>query len=193
MCKTFGITLSPSKTRVGMRSATFYGHHVDAEGHTQTDANLNPIAKMAPPENRKELRSALGMLVQGMKRFPAKGGNHYAIVAKPLNQLLGSKTWDWTPTCQRAWETIRQTLLDKPVCCAPDYGKPFFLDSDASEDGHGCVLYQLDGTRCRIIRWFSKAWSSNMRKMPIYYQEAAALFWAISKCKYYAETPARRR
>ena len=69
MCVQRNITLSPGKTHIGYETAEFYGHEVDKNGHRQLEKNLDPIAKCAPPENTKELRSVLGMFVQGMHRI----------------------------------------------------------------------------------------------------------------------------
>ena len=68
LCARRNITLSPHKTKIGFTKATFYGHEVDKDGHRQTERNLDPIKKCAQPENTDELRSVLGMFVQGKNR-----------------------------------------------------------------------------------------------------------------------------
>ena len=84
----------------------------------------------------------------------------------------------------KAFETIRAALLERPVLCKPDYKAQFFLQTDASDDGKGAVLWQKgkDGAR-RIIAWYSKAWNASQRARPVFYREAEALFWGIEKAK----------
>ena len=91
----------------------------------------------------------------------------------------------------KAFETIRAALLERPVLYKPDYKAQFFLQTDASDDGKGAVLWQKgkDGAR-RIIAWYSKAWNASQRARPVFYREAEALFWGIEKAKYYSESSA---
>ena len=56
------------------------------------------------------------------------------------------------------------------VLSAPDFTKQVFADTDASDDGKGCVIYQLkdptkgDALENRaILRYYSKAWGPSMK------------------------------
>ena len=179
MCARRNITLSPQKTKIGFTKATFYGHEVDKDGHRQTEHNLDPIKKCAQPENTDGLRSVLGMFVQGKNRVP-----EYAVKTAVLHALLRKGAqWQWRADVEgKAFETVRAALLERPVLCKPDYKAQFFLQTDASDDGKGAVLWQKgkDGAR-RIIAWYSKAWNASQRARPVFYREAEALFWGIER------------
>ena len=184
MCVKRNITLSPGKTHIGYETAEFYGHEVDKNGHRQLEKNLDPIAKCAEPENAKELRSVLGMFVQGMHRI-----KDYAVKARELHGLLRKDVeWDWTPKCADAFNTLKKELLARPFLHAPNFREKLYLSTDASDDGKGAVLWQRgkDGGM-RVISWYSKAWTPAMRARPVYYREAEALYWGIGKVKFYAQ------
>ena len=62
------------------------------------------------------------------------------------------------------------------------------LDTDASDDGKGAVLWQKDADdKRRVISWFSKAWGQSMRDKPVYYRECEAMYWGLSKVKFHAQ------
>jgi hypothetical protein len=60
-----------------------------------------------------------------------------------LNELTRKDiTWDWTPKCQDAFETLRQRITSEPVLIQPDLTKPFELEVDTSGFALGAVLTQ---------------------------------------------------
>ena len=50
----------------------------------------------------------------------------------------------WTDTCESAFQTLKTALCSEPVLKSPDFGRPFTLQTDASERGIGEVLSQCD-------------------------------------------------
>ena len=66
----------------------------------------------------------------------------FAQIAKPLHKLTSS--FLWTTECQKSFEILRHLLSSPPILSYPDFTKPFILDTDASNDGIGGVLSQLD-------------------------------------------------
>ena len=61
---------------------------------------------------------------------------------------------------------------------------PFILETDASDEGKGAVLFQLPDPEKpderNTIFWASKAWDRTMIDAPTYYQEADAHFWGVA-------------
>ena len=87
-------------------------------------------------KNASELQSFLGFA--GYYQSFVVG---LAQTAKPLHQLvaqhskkqLAKDSWfQWTPTCQVAFETVISKLTSLPVLAYPDFSLPFTLHTDAS-------------------------------------------------------------
>jgi hypothetical protein len=154
---------------------------------------------MVPPEDISELRRVLGLF-----KISRKYLKDYAIITKPLTDLLRGKqpVFKWHEPQQQAYEHIRDALLSGLHLAAPNFELPFHLQTDASEDGKGGVLYQLPACPipdqypyCKdrhapdlmaVIAHFSKAWSDALRLRPPFYLEADSLLWATNERKFYA-------
>ena len=90
---------------------------------------------------------------------------------KPLNDLLiGHPTnlspeskkkkkkknkvpWQWGPLQQNAFDALKEKLSTPPVLAYADFKLPFLLHTDASVDGLGAVLYQVQDGIQRVIAY----------------------------------------
>lgn len=100
------------------------------------------------PRTVKEVQQFLGF-ANYYRRF-IKG---FAEIAKPLHKLTERNTlFLWTSECQTSFDILRDRLSAPPILSYPDFSKPFILDTDASNEGIGAVLSQLDsqGRECAI-------------------------------------------
>ena len=114
----------------------------------------------------------------------------FAQTAKPLHQLVAQQSkkqlpkksqFQWTPTCQTAFETIIRKLTSPPVLVYPDFSLPFTLHTDASGEGLGAALYQVQDGRTRVITYGSRTLNDAERKYSAYRREFLALKWAITE------------
>ncbi len=199
VCLEFNITLNTTKTRFGFPQAQFFGFTVDVDGTRLADKHLCPIRNMVPPEDISELRRVLGLFVVSRKYL-----RDYALTTRPLTELLRGKqpVFKWGQDQQRAYEHVRDALLAGVHLAAPDFTIPFHLQTDASEDGKGAVLYQLHDCsvdkqypydkdlhapeKMSVIAHYSKAFTEVQRLRPPYYLEADSLLWATNETKFYS-------
>ena len=100
--------------------------------------------------------------------------------------------FEWTPERDAAFERLRTACLMNPILAAPDYTKPFYVSTDASDAGKGCQLYQLkDMNKAdtldnrKTIFYYPKAWPSSMMNRPPYYKEGDALVTGLTLAKPY--------
>jgi len=77
----------------------------------------------------------------GFGNFYRKFIRHYADIARPLNDLTKKDlVWNWTDTCQEAFEKLKEEFQKAPVLLMPDSMKPFVIESDASKFATGLVI-----------------------------------------------------
>ena len=114
---------------------------------------------------------------------------HFATTARPPSRLTGKVPWRWGELEQKAFDTLKSITCARPSVAAPDYTKKLYLDTDASEIGHGYMLYQYQDDKKQPIPFGSQAWKTpSMLARPMYYKEGLAMFKAIDACRYYIES-----
>lgn len=84
----------------------------------------------------------------------------YAIITKPLTNLLKKGAFTWNEEAQQAFEMLKQALTTAPVLVVPDFGKVFVVETDASSYGIGAVLMQDDHPLAFISRTLSPKWQA---------------------------------
>ena len=90
---------------------------------------VKAIREWTTPKNVSELRSFLG-LANYYRRF-VEG---YSRRVTALTDLLkkGEK-WCWSSQCQEAFKGLKKVMMKDPVLALPDIGKPFEVQTDASD------------------------------------------------------------
>ncbi len=199
------LKLSPKKCYFLKRSVKFLGHVVDEMGIATDPGKVESIAGMTCSDlmeqdgvtpSQKRIRSFLGM-VNYYQHFIPK----YSSVARPLFELLSGQTrkskggWrlkrssqgrklsceHWTDDHVRAFEVLKSSLINSVVLAHPNFDQPFILSTDASLDGLGAVLSQVQegDTMARPIAFASKSLSRSQRNYPAHRLEFLALKWAV--------------
>lgn len=99
-------------------------------------AKIQSIQSLTTPTDAKQLRSFLGLA-----RYYRKFVNHFAIISRPLNDLLKKGTvFLWTSIKEESFPALKHALVTAPVLALPDFSKVFQLQTDASDLGVGAVL-----------------------------------------------------
>ena len=110
----------------------YLGHFIPAKGIETDPSKINAIESWPSPTTIKDLRSFLGLA--GYYRRFVKG---YALISKPLIDLLKKGAFAWNDTALRAFEDLKTTLITAPVLALPDFAKTFVVETDASTKGIG--------------------------------------------------------
>lgn len=67
-----------------------------------------------------------------------------SITLDPLHNLLRKgQTFNWSDSCQKSFEAIKELLCKKPILTIFDPDLPIRIYTDASIQGVGAVLKQL--------------------------------------------------
>ena len=107
------------------------------------EKSLEAIKNLPIPSSEKNLRTFTGM-VNFIEKFIPNAqlelGPFYQIISS-LSKTPNSKFSDfWTEKHTELFENVKNLI---PKCLGiPDYSKPFKIEVDSSERGHGAMLYQ---------------------------------------------------
>ena len=76
----------------------------------------------------------------------------FANIAQPLYNMLGKELKmgpvDLPPEVQEAVDILKRNIHSMPILVFLDFNKPFMLETDASKEGLGAVLFQKQGDGC---------------------------------------------
>lgn len=136
--KEAGLTLQPEKCFFLRKEITYLGHVISEDGVKLDPKKIQAVRNFPVPKRPKNIKQFLG-LVGYYRRFI----QDFANIAKPLNNLLKKGVpFHWTDTQQKAFETLRDKICNKPILQYPDFSKPFLITTDASDYALGAVLSQ---------------------------------------------------
>ena len=174
--KEVNLMLKLVKCKWGEQNIEFLGHVVGKDGLKPDPGKIDKIKNLKIPTTQKEIRSILGLC--GYYRKFVKG---FSKIAKPLNELLQKgKQFEWTERQQKAFEELKEKLIQYPILAYPDYEKEFILITDASGIGLGAVLSQLnDEGKEVVIAYASRSLNPAEKKYVVTDWECLAIMWAI--------------
>ena len=185
----FGLKLKLSKCKFFQKKVKFLGHVISSEGIETDPDKIDAIKTWPVPEGVEQLRTFLGFSGYYRKFVPK-----YAKIVKPLNELLtlclkdsnifrakSETSWKWSSACQKSFEEIVQILSSPLVLTYPDFDLPFIVNTDASQDGLGATLSQLQKGEEKVIAYASRALRKAEKNYPANKLEFLALKWAITE------------
>ena len=170
-----------SKCHFGRTALPFLGHVVSAAG-VQVDPRKTEVVKDWPtPTCMEDVRRFLGLAGYFRKYL-----KDYASKVACLTDLLRrTHPWAWTPTCETAFQWIKDALQRAPVLALPDYQKPFEVICDASSVGIGAILLQSD----RPVAYESRKLKDAETRYTTGEQELLAVVHALGVFRCYLEGP----
>jgi len=112
---------------------------------------------------------------------------NFAKKAKVLHDLTaGTVMGSWTPECQKAFDKLKTALTTAPILRYPDFSSPFRLATDASDDGLGAVLTQLDDKKVEhVIGYASRALNNAECHYSVTERECLGVVWAVKHYHFY--------
>ncbi|KAJ4970769.1 hypothetical protein NE237_003868 [Protea cynaroides] len=138
---------------------------------------VRAITEWEEPSNVAELRSFLG-LVNYYRRFIKS----YFGRAAPLIDLLKKEhEWRWMIGCQRAFDDLKQAVIEEPFMALPDHTKPYEVQTDASDFAIGGVLMQ-DG---HPIAYESRKLNETERRYTVQEKEMTVVVHCLRTWRHY--------
>ncbi|MGI4568737.1 Ty3/Gypsy family RNase HI domain-containing protein, partial [Klebsiella pneumoniae] len=129
------------------------------------------------PKSVFDVRSFLG-LAGYYRRFI----KDFSSIALPMTRLTrkGIK-FEWNEKCIEAFERLKKLLTTAPVLIIPEQGKGYVVYCDASKEGLGCVMIQLE----RVVAYASRQLKVHERNYPTHDLELGAVVFALKVWRHY--------
>jgi len=168
-----------SKCKFLVEEIEFLGHVITKDG-VKTDPRKTEALKALPiPTSAQEVRRFLGMSGYYRKFVP-----NYAEKTNHLRMLIRKNAvFNWTDECNKEFNNIKELLGNAPIMAFPDFSKGFILTTDASKEGFGAILSQIQNGAERVIAYASKSTNDREKNYFPTELECAAIVWAIDKFK----------
>ena len=180
--KQAGLKLQPTKCAFARKKVEFLGHIVSEDGIATDPAKVEKVANWPEPTSMKEVQQFLG-LASYYRQFI----KDFSMYAKPLCKLTEKGAeFRWTADCQNAFLDLRRKLVSAPILAFPNFSKPFLLDTDASDNGIGAVLSQVqeDGREC-VIAYASRMLTKAERRYCVTRKELLAVVTFVHHFRHY--------
>ena len=175
------LELRPDKCRILQREIVFLGHVVSGEGIRMDPRKIEVVRDWPRPKNLREVRSFLGLCAYYRKFVQA-----FSAIANPLHALTRRYArFDWSDTCQKAFETLKEKMLTAPVMSLPRDEGEYTLDTDASGWAIGAVLSQQQDGHERVIAYGSRLYSRAESRYNTTRQELLAVVYFVQYYKQY--------
>ena len=105
------------------------GHHVSSQRIKVDPAKIEVIVGIFSPKTQKEVRSFLDHA--GYYRHFIE--NFTKINAPLFKLLMKDIEFQWTESCQSAFEVLKSKLSVAPILMGPNWSLPFHISIDASD------------------------------------------------------------
>jgi len=148
------LRLNPNKCTFGVRSGKLLGFIVSQKGIEVDPDKVRAIREMPAPKIEKQVRGFLGRL-----NYISRFISHMTATCGPIFKLLRKDQGIVsTDDCQKAFDNIKEYLLEPPILIPPVEGRPLIMYLTVLDDSMGCVLGQQDetGKKEHAIYYLSK-------------------------------------
>ena len=166
-----------NKCEFWLNEVSFLGHIVSKEGIRVDPKKIEVVVEWKPPRNVTEVHSFLE-LASYYRRF-VKG---FSMIAAPMTRLLQKNVkFERGEECQISFDKLKAFLTEAPVLTQSTCGKEYVIFSDASLNGHGCVLMQ-EG---KVVAYASRQLKRHEKNYPTHDLELAAIVFALKIWRHY--------
>ena len=134
-----GLHLKEKKYTFCKSGVTYLGHIISADGLKPSPHKVKAVSELPPPSKISELKTFLGLVNYYAKFLPDS-----ATKLAPLHKLLKhEEPWNWSTPQQKAFQGVKQSLLNSYILAHYDDTKPIVMACDASPFRVSSVLLQI--------------------------------------------------
>jgi hypothetical protein len=169
----FKLRMKREKCFFGCPEVRYLGHRISARGIVPDPDKVQAIASMPPPANLKHAHTFLRTCSWFGRFIP-----NFANISKPLSDLLKKNAvWEWAPTQQETFETLKNRLITAPscsklICLSQSKGALGFREEQMSDPEVRQVIDDLTTANSEIAQpWTAKGYVINQGVLYHYPQE----------------------
>ena len=112
---------------------------------------IEAVKHLRSPSNLKEVQVLIGMLA-ALNRFISKFSDR----CRPFYQLLKKwKGFQWDDECEKAFQDLKEYLVQAPMLSAPEPGEELFMYLSVSEHAVSAVLLRDQGVQ-QVVYYINK-------------------------------------
>ena len=177
------LKVRPKKAEFCFREIQFLGHVVGNGRLRPADDNTKKIINIEVPNNKKQVKSIMGLITYYSKFLP-----HLSTLMKPITRLVekaSPKQVIWTDECQQALSAVKSAISAQPSLKLPNLNFPFYVQTDASGTGLGGVLLQHDGSCWRPCAFVSRKLTPCEQRYATIERECLAIYWTVHRLARY--------
>ena len=124
----FGLKMKREKCDFFKKHIQYLGHLIAEEGFTPLPEKLESIRKMLRPKTPKEVKQFIGLIGYYRKFVP-----RFSDIARSLTNLTRHDVdFNWTEKCDKAFNHLKELLMEHPILRYPDPECRYTLFTDAS-------------------------------------------------------------
>ena len=186
-CRKHNIYLHPGKCEWAVEKVDFLGMTIGYNRISISAEKVEALRVYPVPRNFPEVRRFLGFANYVQQFIP-----HFSTKASALTNMLKGqedkkKKFVWTHDHQFAFDSLREALIKSMGLVIPDLNGQFVIESDASGEGVGAVLFQFVDDRLTPIWFSSKKFNQAERNYSPRDREALAIIFALAKFSTYVK------
>lgn len=180
--KDVNLTINPEKCEYGKEKVEFLGFTVGESGIVPTESKKKAVSEFRQPKCKTELQQFLGLVT-----FVGGFIEDLATKTAPLRKLTQKEAqWSWEDEHENAFQHLKSVV--GTALTEQGYfklGCETKLYTDASPEGLGAVLVQVQDGKDTTIAIISKSLTETEKRYPQPHREALAVVWAIERSHFY--------
>lgn len=180
-CKDYGLQLNLKKCNFLKTRIQFLGHVIENRKIYPSPEKIEAVSKFKMPQTIKQIESFLGLTGYFRKFIP-----NYAGIARPLTELTKKNAkFRFDLDEENAVNILKKLLTENPVLSIYNQAYETEVHTDASIDGFGAVLLQMNDGQLHPVYFMSKKTTDAQRKYSSYELEILAVIEALTKFRVY--------
>ena len=176
-----GLKVTPKKCHFFQAEVNFLGHIVSKDGVAIDPSKIKSIIDWSQPKNLKEVR-----MFSGLCAYYRRCVEGFAKIARPFHKLTEKDCpFQWADECQAAIDELKRRLTSSPILSYPIPGLEYILDSDASSEALGSMLFLVQDGHERVNCYYSWSFTRQERNYCVYRKELFAIVDSVKHFHHY--------